>query len=222
MPDYIPSSDEHFDAWLQNFQTYVIAHQDHFSFLPADTDPLNAACTLWNGSFAAHNAAVLAAKSARSTKDNDRTDVTAIARSLVRRIQANPNTTDADRQALQITVPGSLAEAGADLPADDKPMATIDISNRLKHVFKIQNQTLSGVKSGKPAGALGAEIWRKIGDAPASEAELMMVGIATRSQFVIEYPMEEGGKQVNYMMRWVNTKGEAGSWSETQSVTIAA
>jgi hypothetical protein len=223
MPDYIPGSGESFNNWLENFHTYLTAHVAHFGLTPADTDPLDDSCSAWTASYAAYTAAQLAAKSARATNKNDRETAVGIVRALVTRLQTNPATTDADREALRIPLRGGagLAEAGLN-PNEDRPMATIDISNHLKHVLKIQNQTSSGVKGGKPAGALGAEVWRKVGVAPQSDTDLTMVGIATRVQYSIEYPMEEGGKQAHYRLRWVNSKGEVSSWSDTESVTIAA
>ena len=32
----------------------------------------------------------------------------------------------------------------------------------------------------------------------------------------------DGGKQAHYMLRWVNTRGETGPWSETATATIGA
>ena len=223
MADYLPSNDAKFDAWLTNFQTYVMAHLDHFGFTPADTDPLDTACLSWTAALNAYVAAKLAVKTTHATKVTDRATVETIVRSLVKRIQSNPNTTNADREALKITVPSAPVESGAVLePSDDKPLATVDISNRLKHTFKIQNQTLSGVKNGKPAGAMGAEIWVKIGEPPTGPSDTQLVGIATRTTFVLEFSDDKAGKQAYYMMRWITPKGEVGSWSETLSATIAA
>ena len=132
-------------------------------------------------------------------------------------------TTDADREAMHITVRGQAVVSDTDLaPADCKPSVTVDISNRLKHILKIQNQTNAGVKSGRPGGVRGAQVWRKYGATPEADAEMEMVGVASRTQFVIEYPIEEGGKQVQYMLRWVGANGSKGPWSETESATIAA
>lgn len=223
MADYLPRTDEEFDTWLANFHTYVTAHQDHFGLLPADMIPLDDACTDWTSKYTVHVAAQNAANMAKAAKVTSRTGATDIVRPFVRRLQSYPATTNADREAMHITVPGQASTSDMNLgPADCKPIATIDIGNRLKHVLRVQNQTNAGVKSGRPGGTLGAEIWRKFGEAPASDAEMQMVGIATRTQFVIEYPIEDGGKQVNYMMRWVDSKGNTGSWSETVSATVAA
>jgi len=223
MSDYLPCKDADYDGWLTNFHTYVMAHLDHFRLLPADTDPLDTTFQAWQLSFSQYTAAKTALDSICETKKTDRKSSEAVVRKLVSMIQSCPATTNADREALKITVPSAPVESGAVLePSDDKPLATVDISNRLKHTFKIQNQTLSGVKNGKPAGAMGAEIWVKIGEPPTGPSDTQLVGIATRTTFVLEFSDDKAGKQAYYMMRWITSKGEAGSWSETLSATIAA
>lgn len=222
MPDYVPSNDEQFDGWLDNFHSYVTSHLDHFSFHPADTDPLDAACAEWNMSFTSFTAAQLAAKSTRSTKETDRMSAESVVRSLVSRIQTNPATTDADRQALRITIRGAGLAMGPLQSQDDKPLAIVDVSNRLKHVIRIQNQTSTGTKRAKPANARGCEVWMKIGTAPTGPSDMQLVDVATRSPYILDHADEDAGKTAHYALRWVSTKGEKGSWSETESATIAA
>lgn len=223
MADYLPNSDSSLGTWMDTFFAYLEPNVAKFGLVLADVTPAKDKQGTYDFDLNAHVAAQSAARTATAAKDISRTIVEDDIRALVNRIQAAPGTTDADREALGITVRGASGFAEADLnPADDRPLATIDISSRLKHVFKVQNQTSTGVKSGRPAGTLGAEIWRTVGPTPATEDDLSLVGIATRSQYVIEYPFEDGGKQAHYMLRWVTSKGETGSWSETESATIAA
>jgi hypothetical protein len=106
--------------------------------------------------------------------------------------------------------------------SDEKPFAVIDISNRLKHVLGVGNQTITGTSRAKPSNAVRAEVWRKLGDPPSGDSDVEYVGLATRSPFTIEYAADESGKTAHYMMRWVGSDGEKGSWSETESATIAA
>ncbi len=39
---------------------------------------------------------------------------------------------------------------------------------------------------------------------------------------VAHYSGADGGQTAHYMLRWVNTTGEKGPWSETASATIGA
>lgn len=72
----------------------------------------------------------------------------------------------------------------------------------------------------KPAGAMGCEIWVKIGTAPADPCECQFLALDTASPYVAEYPGSDAGKTAYYMLRWVSTSSEKGPWSETVAATI--
>jgi len=36
----------------------------------------------------------------------------------------------------------------------------------------------------------------------------------------IDFPAADGGKNAHYLLRWVNSKGDKGPWSETASATV--
>jgi hypothetical protein len=221
MKSYIPGSDIEFVQWAKTFSAYVNAHDEHLG-VPADvTIELIASVDDWEAKYDTHVSAQTAARVACGSKDAGRKDLEAFVRPLVKQIQANSATTDDDRRAMGITVPGTaLAMAGE--PLEETPLAVIDISKRQKHIMRIDNNTSGGIRKAKPAGALGAEVYVKVGEAPSGVSDMRLVGIATKSKFEIEYPDDEAGKQAYYQLRWVTSAGEKGSWSEVESATIAA
>ncbi len=219
---YLPYNDSAFSTWLDTFFAYLEPNFAKFGLVAADVTAAKGTQDAFDVSLAAHIAAQSAARTATTTKDDNRATCESSIRALVGRIQAAPGTTDADREALGITIRGA---GTSDMPLptnDDKPIALVDVSSRLKHVIRIQNQTSVGVKKAKPAGAMGAEVWVKVGETPSGPSDMQLIGLATRSPYVVEYPDDNGGKQAHYAMRWVTSKGEKGSWSETESATIAA
>jgi len=44
----------------------------------------------------------------------------------------------------------------------------------------------------------------------------------TRTPYTLDFAGADGGKNANYLLRWVNPTGEKGPWSETASATIGA
>jgi len=60
--------------------------------------------------------------------------------------------------------------------------------------------------------------------APAGLSELSFLSVDTRTRYVADYPVEDGGKgkATHYMLRWAATTGEKGPWSKTASATIGA
>jgi hypothetical protein len=75
--------------------------------------------------------------------------------------------------------------------------------------------------AGKPAHAVGFEVWRKVG-APASvpETDWQLVLQAPHSPWVLNYMAEESGLRAHYRIRWVNTRGVPGPWSAIISAII--
>jgi len=48
------------------------------------------------------------------------------------------------------------------------------------------------------------------------------MALDTRTPYTLDFDGPDGGKNAHYMLRWVNTKGEKGPWSETATATIGA
>ena len=57
---------------------------------------------------------------------------------------------------------------------------------------------------------------------PISPNELSFLPVDTRTSYVLDHHSKDGGKTAHYMLRWIATTGEKGSWSETASATIGA
>lgn len=53
-------------------------------------------------------------------------------------------------------------------------------------------------------------------------AALSFLTLATKASVRTDFPTAAGGKTAVYMLRWVNTQGEKGPWSEIATATIAA
>lgn len=218
--DYIPRPDGDFNAWQANFVTYANANLAALGLVAGDMTPVTTAQTAWNTGFTAHVSAQAAAEGARQTKDAARTGYEAAIRPLVRRLQASPAVSDAEKAALGITVPDS--ERTPVGPPTTRPVVTVDCGQRLRHTIGFTDEA-TPTRKAKPPGVIGAELWVKIGPgAPADPSELTFLAVDTRTPYVAEFDGADGGKLAHYMLRWVNTTGEHGPWSETASATIGA
>ena len=144
----------------------------------------------------------------------------ALLRALVRRLQASAAVSDAEREALGITVPDLGATAAA--TPTTRPLCQVDARQRLQHTINFTDEA-TPTRRAKPAGVMGAQIWLKIGPTPPVDpGELTFLAVDTRSPYTADFDGEDGGKQAHYMLRWVNTRGETGPWSETATATIGA
>ncbi len=218
MPDYIPTSDADYSDWLHQFVTYANANLAVLGLVAADVTPLTSASTDFDAAITANDAAVAQAQGTTATKGTKRSVAEGITRPLVAQIQAHPGVTDAQRNSLGITV-RSLSRALVDAPTT-KPVATVDTSQRLQHTITFVDE-LTPSSRAKPDGVSGCEIWMKIdGPPPVDPSELRYLATDTRSPYVAGFDGANGGKTAYYMLRWVNTRGETGPWSQTVSATI--
>ena len=219
MADYIPGPDASFQAWQSNFVTYANANLAALGLTAADMAPITSAQSGWATAFPAHVAAVNAAKAAKQTKDEARAAYVAVIRPLVRRLQASAVVSDAERAALGITV---RQEPGPIGPPTTSPVCTIECGNRLQQVLRF-NDSATPTRKAKPPGALGVEIWNKVGTTPPTgESDLRFVAVDTNAPYVMNFDSADGGKTNYVWMRWVSPTGERGPWGEQSQATIAA
>lgn len=218
MSGYIPRRDADFHIWQQNFLTYAAAHQADLGLTAGDLAPLTGGQTDWAAALTAHTAAQNAAHGARAAKDRTRKPFEAAIRGLVGRIQANAAVSDADRAALGVTVPDRTPTPVA--PPATWPSAWVESGQRLRQVLHFRDAQ-TPTRRAKPKGVRGAEVWVKIGGPPpAGPSELSYLGLATRTPHLVEFAEADGGKAAHYMLRWQNSRGEPGPWSETATATI--
>jgi len=219
---YIPSNDMEYKAWVERFVNYLSEHTAHFGLTPVQIAPLQSTTLDTVAAITGWEDAKNAAKQAVALRNTERTGNEILVRAMVGLIQACPATTDVDREGLGIPVRGSgTSTSGVEL-SDDKPTAIIDIRPHLKHIIRIQNQTPTGTKKARPDGAVGCEIYRKVGEAPESTSDMTYVGLATRSPYAVEFAVEDGNKPAHYRFRWVGPKGQKGEWSDLETATVAA
>ena len=78
----------------------------------------------------------------------------------------------------------------------------------------------------KPDGVRGCQIWMKVCEqgeqAPNDPKQLTFVATDTKSPYVLQFEGFEGGMTVYYWLRWENTRGEVGPWSDAVMATIPA
>ena len=218
--DYIPRPDAQFDSWQVNFVTYLSANLAGLGLVAGDLTPITAAQTPWNTNYAAHIAAQAAAIAARSNKDGSRAAFEAAVRPLVRRLQASAAVSDPERAALGITIPDPTGTPV--VPPTTRPLVSVGCGQRLRQDIGFMDEATPTSKA-KPPGVIGAEIWVKVGGPPPVDpADLEFLALDTRTPYLAEYAGAQGNLVAHYMLRWVNSRGQKGPWSETASATIGA
>lgn len=220
MSDYIPARDAEFDEWLRNFKNYVTANHAALGLTLAESDEFDALHRDWETDYTDHNAAQANAASTARKKTETRDTTEQAARNLAARFQANPDVTNEQKEALNITV-AKETKTPSPVPTTP-PIGKVDNRNRLKHIINFFDSENPNSRA-KPKGVMGCEIWMKVdGTAPTDPKELDYLATDTRTPYEVTFDGEDAGKIAHYMLRWVNTRGETGPWSETVSYTISS
>ena len=220
MPDYIPRSDADFTTWLNNLISGLNARGTALGVTADEINALQTGRDTWDTALGEHNETQVIAATATQKKNQARESLEELARSTVRRLQTHPNIRDSDRLALGINT-RSTTRTQAPAPTTS-PVGLVDTSKRLRHTITFSDETTPNSRA-KPDGIRGCEIWVKVGgEAPASPSELTFLALDTASPYVAQYDGADAGKTAHYMLRWANTRGEQGPWSQTVSATITA
>ena len=157
---------------------------------------------------------------ARNAKDAARGGLEGAIRPLVKRLQAGSAVDDAERAALNITVP-DRTPSPVPVPTT-RPGVKVDTSQRLQHTISFADET-TPTSTRKPAGVSAAELWVKVDGPPPTDAtQLSFLATDTRTPYLATFDGADGGKPAHYMLRWINTKGQPGPWSEPATATVGA
>ena len=218
---YIPRPYGEFFSWQQNLLDYASSHLADLGLVAGDLTAVSALRGEWEQAFLDNQAKQAAAEAATQLKHDRRRDFEAAIRALVRKLQASPAVDDSERQALGITVRDTQPTPVG--PPTTRPVALVDTSQRLRHEIAFADEG-TPTRKAKPSGAMGAEIWRAItaagAAAPVDPSGYTFIALDTSTPYVLDFAGADAGKTAHYILRWVNTRGQKGPWSETVSATI--
>jgi hypothetical protein len=222
MADFIPKSDPAFEAWFGNFLTYAVANAAALGLSPAQLTEIQSAKTAWSLAYSDLIAAKNAFQAAAETKDEKRAEGEKVIRRQTGILQARPETTDAQREGLGITVPDRQPTP---LPperilAEPPPLVVVDTAQRHQATVHFGPNPSDERANPKPEAAHGAEIWYVIGPAPPEPLGYTFLALDTNSPYVQAFP-GAAAVTVTYRLRWVDRLGRPGPFGDPVTVTIS-
>jgi hypothetical protein len=209
-----PSKEADLNTYFQAVVAYLILNKVRLLLSAANQALLTAQLTAWNAVYPASQNTNTRTKSIVQNKDIAKD----ILMSTLRLVYADiPNSvlTVEDRNTLNVAE-RSTARTPAPVPTT-KPIGQIDTSMRLEHTISFTDQDGS---TAKPDGVRGCQIWFKIGEPAIDPSELAYMTTDTASPFTYQFNGVNAGKTVYYWLRWENTRGETGPWSDVVMATI--
>jgi hypothetical protein len=217
--DYLPKNDRSFLQWIVDFLRNLFPWltrfgipDDRYQSLAALRDDFSAKLET------AENPATRTKKAVKDKTDARKAFERAVRQFVQQFLTHNPAVTDGDRDDLGLPIYKS-GRTPAPI-ATDPPDAEVDTSHigRLNILFYKKGHKH---KKGKPAGQHGAEIaWIQRDTPPTRWDELLHSNIDTNSPFTLVFENDQRGKTVYFALRWENTSGKKGPWSEIQSAII--
>lgn len=211
-----PSREADFSTYVNAAVPHLVNNAVRLGVSAANQAPLGDELDAWNTYYASSQNINTRTKTAIDHKDIAKEKITNRLRTIFGDIPASALTPE-DRNALNI-VERSTSHTPSPVPVT-KPLAQVDTSQRLSHTISFINQDGT---SGKPEGVKGSQIWYKIGTPAIDPSELSYMATDSASPYKHQFNGEHAGQPVYYWLRWENTRGETGPWSDVVMATITA
>jgi hypothetical protein len=153
-------------------------------------------------------------------KDVARKDLIPEVRWLEMALKSNKKVTIEDLIALNINVKAGGHRTPNEAPTDSvKYNVFVGVIRHILIYFGLTGKKI--ILRGKPKGVRGSEVrWAILDHEPLSIEELHESAFSTKSPFDFEFGEEDRGKIFYFCIRWENTTGKKGPWSEIVAVRI--
>ena len=217
--DYLPVKDRGLLTWIISFLKYLFAALARFAFPQTVYDELATLRDDFAQKLETAEEPATRTKLTVQAKNTARKALEKTIRQAVKEYLAhNHAVTDEDRDGLGLPIykttrtPSPKADKSPDVDTDTSVPGRVTI-----HFFDKD----SGHRKGKPAGQHGCEIAWIISDTPPTRwDELLHSNIDTNSPFTLQFENDQRGKNLYFALRWENTRGEKGPWTEIQNAII--
>ena len=213
-----PSKEAELNNYYQNTTPYLVANAARLKILPDWITALGANFTDWNTNYPASQNPATSTKTIVDRKNLANQNMMSTLRIIFDDIPESVLTIE-DRNTLNLQQRSTTRTAAA-VP-NTKPVAQVDTSKHLEHTISFSDESTPN-SSAKPDGVRGCQIWMKLGSPVADVSELQYVATDTASPYVNHFQGVNAGKPVYYWLRWENTRGETGPWSDAVMATIPA
>ncbi len=154
-------------------------------------------------------------------KDEKRAAAEEVVRLFASQIRVNAGISDSDKEELGIIPPGGTRTpipVPETVPLLSYMGTTPDGSMTLRF-----SDSSTPDSRGKPYGYQSLQLFRVISADQADDpADASFYGLFTRNPATVGFNSGDNGKWCTFFARWVNTKGQAGPWSNPLPVPIAS
>src|SRR5687768_277304 len=203
MADWVKNRDADLSAQADQMSTYISANTVALGLVAGDATTLASNVTAFQEKLAVWTNDSTHTPVARAEKDTAKAVLTANMRSLGRRLQANPNLTDAQKVALTLPVHDNEPSPSPQLIT--RPVVSVIGSAATDIAVRAVDET-TPMSRKKPAGAVALQYFSWVGpEAAPQDLELWRFeAVASRSDHVIGFNLADAGKPITIVARWMN------------------
>jgi hypothetical protein len=210
--DFIPTKDSDFHQWVSNFFTIIVQILTRLGIPQAALTAVDTLRLTWNSKYAIAEAPTTRTKAAVREKNVARRSLEKALRAFIKEyLTYNSKMTDGDRDNLRLPIHKTTRTPSPD--PKTKPGLRIDSSVIRQLIIFFRDEDSDS--RAKPEGVHGVELrWAILDAFPASIDALIHSAFDTKSPFTLIFDESDRGKMVFFCLRWENTRGVKGPWSE--------
>jgi hypothetical protein len=220
---YIPAKDADFDPWFLNLDTLITADPTDYGLIAGDAVIIGAQYDSWHPAYLAATNPTTRSPTTVAAKTAARVTAESVIRPYCQAIARDASVSNELKVGLGLNLPNSTR------PPIPAPLVAPTLSFRsaqpFVHVMAYADPE-APVGKAKPVGAIGVEIWRKIGTtAETDPAACSYYGTKTKAPFRSTFLAPDVGKLATYFARFVNRSGPdgeaaVGPWSAPLTMAI--
>jgi hypothetical protein len=219
--DYLPRPDREFLAWAINFLKYLMGRLEAFNFPQTVYQNLEQEKNVFAQDLEVAEEPTTHTKVTVQEKNDARKALeTDLRQAIAEYLTHNHLLTDGDRQLLGLPV-HKTTRTPVPVPTEKPDFTITPLGGSRLSVHYHAHDEEREAKNAKPFGVHGVEIaWAVLGAPPASYSDLAHSTFDTRSPYTFQFDLSDAGKRFYCCLRWENTTGQKGPWSEIMSAII--
>ena len=214
MPDYVPTTDAAFGEWLANFSAELATSGTVIGLSADEVADVTAVADEWETRYGARLATEAAFRAATAEKRNARREAVKAVRTVVRRVQAHPATTDTIRARLRVTIADGSPTRSETVP-DATPLLRLNFGTRGQIKVHFGANPSNENRNRLPAGAIGAVVQTRSGPDEA------WTWLDNPSSSPYTHVIQPSGVTLRqYRCAYLYRKGKRGPWSEAAEAAV--
>ncbi len=219
--DYIPGPDGDFNSWQEIFVNYVVANSMALGISMSEKTELLDSKMGWETNYLTHMNSQNKAKGDTELKDDFRDTHESTIRKFTKKIQARPETTDAQREACGITVPDTtLTPLSENIVLTEPPPVIKPTCTAPKQVIIkwYPDQTVTDSEA-KPQGLDGVAIWYAEGGIPSEESGWRFLALDTNTPYVHNVG-NDASVTIAYKAQWFDRRKRMGPFCDPVTIAV--